>query len=100
MMQREFLQHPLPFWSQRQQNLSPVLPGLAASYQSAHAKPVNEFDRAVMLDLQSLGDFSDSRPNARWQPLQSQHQLMLPWFQTSPARYLFTEIQETPNLMP
>jgi hypothetical protein len=61
---------------------------------------IHQFHSAMMLDLQALSNFGNSRTPARWQSFQRQHELVLPRFQSNAARILLTKMQEAANLMP
>ena len=66
---------------------------------TARRQPVDQFDRAVMLDLQPLCQFSDSGPGSRRQAFQCQHQLMLTRFQPRVAGGLLAEVKKAADLI-
>jgi hypothetical protein len=71
-----------------------------APYKASLGKPVHQFHRAMMLNLQALSDFGDARTTPRRQSLQRQHELVLSRFQANTSHILFTEVEEAANLMP
>ena len=54
MMEEELTQNSLPFGRQREKDLATIVASTMATHIPASGKPVYEFDRAVMLDLQAL----------------------------------------------
>jgi hypothetical protein len=60
---------------------------------------IDEFDRAVVLDLQTLRDFANRGPRPLRQPLQAQHELVLSWLQARGTGRLFTEREEAAYLI-
>jgi hypothetical protein len=99
MMEGELTQYPLPFGSKHQEDFSPVLTAAPAPHIAARGQPIRQLHRAVMLNLQTLGQFADSWPDAFWQSFHGQHQLMLPRFQASSPGGLLTEVQKTTDLV-
>ena len=66
---------------------------------SGGRKAVHEFDRAVVLDLQTLRYFTNRGPRLLRQPLQAQHELVLSWLQARGTGRLFTEREEAAYLI-
>jgi hypothetical protein len=62
-------------------------------------EPVEELDRAVMFQAQSLGELSDSRSRST-KAAHREQQLMLRGIQPGRARVLLGEEQEEAELMP
>ena len=94
MMQSELPERVLAFWGKRQQNFAaifaPALPaGVAAGFDA-----VDQFYRAVMLDLYSFGQFANAWANSPRQPFYRQHELILAWLQAGGAGCLLAEMQE------
>src|SRR5581483_5897118 len=82
--QREFAQGFLSFGRELQQNLQPVC----------------EFHRAVMLNLQPIGDLAHAPANAVGKTFQRQHELILLRLQSRfPGRFL-AEAKKTADLIP
>ena len=52
-----------------------------------------------MSNLKPLGQLSDSRTHASWQPFQRKYELMLLRLKTSYARSLLTEVKKTADLI-
>ena len=61
MIQRELAQNPLPARSQFEQDLATVVRATVAANQATGFEPIYQFDCAVVLDLQALGQFADAR---------------------------------------
>ena len=55
----QFSKNLLALWSQKKQHYSLVCSRTAAFYQAFKGQPVHQFDRAVVLNLQSLGHRSN-----------------------------------------
>jgi hypothetical protein len=73
MMEREFLQHLLALGGERQHNFTPIIATASAFDESTGSKTVYQFDRTVMLDLETVGKFADARARAARQALQGKH---------------------------
>ncbi len=100
MLQRKFLQHLFASGSKRQQHFAPVEGAPMAPDEACIGEAIHQFHRAMMLDLQALSNFGNSRTPAGWQSFQRQHELVLPGFQSNPACILLTKMQKAANLMP
>ena len=76
--------------------------GLAAraSDETVRLQPVAQLDSAVMLDLQSLGQYTDRHLGLTWQSLDRQQRLMLLRLDASDAHGLLAKIQEPANFVP
>ena len=61
----QFAKHLFAFRSKPQQDLTTVLPGTASPHQASGGKAVHQFNCAVVLKLQPLGQLSDGRGAAR-----------------------------------
>jgi hypothetical protein len=95
----QFAKYFFAFRSKLQQDLTTVFPSAASSHQASGGKPVYQFDSAVVLELQSLGQRSDSRVQPCRQSFKGQHQLVLLRFQPHFPRRLFAEVKKPANLM-
>jgi hypothetical protein len=100
MMQRQIPQHFLSARSQFQQDLTPVLSATLPADKASRLEPVYEFYGAMVLNLQSAGQFADVRSNVRGQPLQGKHQLMLPRLQAGGASGPFAKVHKATDLVP
>jgi len=67
--------------------------------QFAGLQTIDQLDRAVMLDLQPLGQRSNGCSLAAGQAFHRQQRLMLLRFQTCGARCFFAEIEKSPDLV-
>jgi hypothetical protein len=67
--------------------------------QPASLQAIDQLDRAVMLDLQPLGQRPNGCSLPAAQALHRQKRLMLLWLQTCGTRCPFAEIQESPDLV-
>jgi len=94
MVNRKLAQHALTARGQRNEHLTAVLARALALHQPLFHQPVDELNRAVMLDLQPLGQLADRGAGPVREPLQSQHQLVVLRFDTGLAGRLLTEAQE------
>ena len=95
----QFAKYFFAFRSQPQQDLATVIPRTASPHQASGGKAVYQFDRAVVLQLQSLGQRSNRRVQPVGQSLEGQHQLVLLRFQPHFPRCLFAEVKEAANLV-
>src|SRR5437868_14948209 len=100
MVERELSEDFLAFRSQRHQYLAPITARPVALYEPVCRQTVHQLDRAVMLDLQALGQFTDPWANIPGQAFQRQKQLVLTRLQACPARGLLAETKETADLVP
>jgi len=100
MMQSEFGQNALAFGGECQQYLSAVIPRARAPHISPTFQTVDQFHRAVMLNLHPVGQFPNARPHSLGYAFDRKHQLVLPAFQTGCLHRSFAEMQEPANLIP
>jgi hypothetical protein len=91
MMQRQITQDLLALGSEREQHVATVFSGARSTDVSGLDQAVHEFDRTVMLDLQTLSEFSDRGPHVSGEAFDTEHQLVLPGFQARGTGRLFTE---------
>jgi len=69
-------------------------------YQAAARQPVDQLDGAVVLDLQSFGNHSNTRRlTRRSQTSEGQQQLVLLRFQACGSRRLLAEMEKSSNLV-
>lgn len=99
MMQRQIAQHLLALGSQREQHLAAVLASARSPDVSGLHQTVHQFDRAVVLDLETLGKLSDRGPHVSGEAFDAEHQLVLPGFQAHGTGRLFTEGEEAAYLI-
>jgi hypothetical protein len=100
MMERELPQDLLSRGCQEEQDFAPVFAIALPLDITLGSQPVHELYGAMVLNLQSFGQFSDTRPHASGQAFQSQHELMLAGLQSRLARRSFAEAKKAPYLMP
>src|ERR1035437_9371256 len=100
MMQRQLSQHPFALRRQRQQHLAPVVLRPFPLHVPPTLKPVNQFHRAVMLNVHPIGQFPDPWPHPVRHSLDGQHELVLPHLHARRAHGLLAEAQKLPNLVP
>lgn len=62
---------------QQHQHLAAVLSCTLATHEPAGFEAIDQFDRAVVLNLKLLGQFPDTWPQAWWETLQGEQQLVL-----------------------
>jgi len=77
----QFAKYFFAFRGKPQQDLTTVIPRTASPHQASGGKAVYQFDRAVVLQLQALGQRSNCRMQPVRQSLEGQHQLVLLRFQ-------------------
>jgi hypothetical protein len=99
MMQRQFPQHLFTLGSQRQQHLAPVLTSTPPPDITRRREPVNQFYCAVMPNLQTLRQLSDTRPQAFGWTFYRQHQLVLPRLYSGFSCGLLTKVKKSANLV-
>ncbi len=99
VVQGKFRQDSLSLTGKRQENFAAIVVGSFAADALVGLEAVNQLDRAVMLQLHPVGEFSDSWPDAVGNPLNCQHQLVLLLFDARLAYRLLAEVQELANLV-
>ena len=99
MMQRQFLQYFLPLGRQAYVDLSPVIDAAAAANQRPFLQPVDQLDRAVMLNLQALRQVGNACSLFRAYRLGGQHELMLLRLNSCATGSLLAEVQEAPDVV-
>ena len=100
MVQRSFSLHSFPLERERQKDLATVILSFPSFHISARGKPVHQFHRAVVPDLQPLGQFSNPPARSARKSFQSQHQLMLAGFKSYFANSKFTEVKKASDMVP
>ena len=99
MVQRQPAEYALAFGTERQKHFPPIFAGPYAPDKPGSRQTVHQFDRAVVLNLQPFGKLADRRPHITRQAFQSQHELMLPWFQARGACGVLAERQKAAYLI-
>jgi len=99
MMRSETGQTFLACARQSDQHASAVVGGAEANQKTAFHQPVDQLDRAVMAELQPLGEGADSRRSAARQAFQSEQQLMLLRLDAGALRGRVAEAQKAPDLI-
>jgi hypothetical protein len=95
MSEREGPQHLLSLWSEANKHLPLVSLIPAALDETTLGEPSDEFDRAMMRELEPLGQSADGRFPSLRQPLHGQEHLVLLGFKTSSTRGLFGSCGES-----
>jgi hypothetical protein len=90
-MQGQLSQCPLTLGRKRQQDLAPIFATARPADVARGHQSIHKFDRTVVLNLQTLRQFSNSGPTLGGQPFQSEHQLVLSGLQTRATGRLFAE---------
>ncbi len=99
MRKREARQEAFTAWSDAQQDFSSVGTAARADDQSLGFEAATQFDRAVVADLQALGESADGGRHSRWQPLESEQSLMLLRLNAGCAGGILAEIQEAADFV-
>ena len=100
MVQRQIPQDLVSCRGKRQEHLTPILAAAAPSDVAGASQPIDQFDRAVMLDLQPLRQFADARARSVRKPFQREQQLVLARFEAGVTGRLLAERQESADLIP
>jgi hypothetical protein len=69
----------------------------SAIHQALTLRPVDQFNDAVVAQLQLLGEFSHAGPISLREALEREQQLVLLWSQSLAAHRLLTEAQVAPD---
>ena len=88
----------LAFRRKGDQHLPPILIAMVPQDRAMRFQPVNQFNHAVVAQLQTPGQFADGRLAVFRQAFNGKHQLMLLGFDPGRARLLLAEVQEAPDL--
>jgi hypothetical protein len=99
MVQGEFPKDLFPLGCEREQDLAAVFAATLAGYKTFCGQAIYEFDCAVMLNLQALGQFANPGTHPWRQAFQGEHQLMLVRLQAGGACDTFAEVEEASNLV-
>ncbi len=97
-MEREFAEKRHTVGCEGDKDLSPIRHPPASRDKSLAHRPVNQLDRAVMLQLQPLREIADRRAFPLREALQGEHQLVLLRFQSRRVSRLLAEMDEAPDL--
>ena len=98
MRERKIPEERLAVRGECDEDLLPVrCPSTALDKPLAH-RPANQLDRAVMLQLQPLGEIANRRACSLRKAFQGKHQLMLLGFQSRSVGSLLAEMDEAPDL--
>jgi hypothetical protein len=95
----EFLHQFLSAESKSQQNLATVGLAARASNETLGLKPVRQLNCAVMLNLQTLGEYSDRGNVVSGHPFYHQQSLMLMRLDPRSTRSVFAEVQEAADFV-
>lgn len=99
MSEREIPQHLLSLWGETNKHLPLISLVPAALDETTFGEPIDEFDRAMMGDLEPLGQSADGRFPSLRQTLHGQEQLVLLGFKARSTHGLFTEAEKAAQLM-
>ncbi|HVR17195.1 MAG TPA: hypothetical protein VMS25_12615 [Candidatus Limnocylindrales bacterium] len=99
MVQRKCLEKLFAVASQLDENLPAVVGAAQAAEQAALDQTVDQFHRAVMLELHPFGQNSDGRFKTLRQTANREQQLMLLRLDASFTRCVFAETQEATDLI-
>jgi hypothetical protein len=99
VVEREFPEQVLAFGGQGEQHFAPVLTVPLAANVAAVREAVCQLHRAVRLDLQPLGQYTDSWLLSRGKSPYCQQELMLASLDPGLAGRLFAEAEKPPNLV-
>jgi hypothetical protein len=96
---RQLGQYLLAARGESYKNFTPVLGATGAGDETLLNQPVDEFDRAVMLNLHSLGEI-DNASLFGWRfSLDGEHQLMVLRFDACNASGFFAEVEKAADLI-
>ena len=98
MVEREFPQERFAVGGERDKDLPPVRRAPVTRDKLLTHRPINQFDRTVMLQLEPLGEVADRGIFPVGEALQGEHQLMLLRFQSRRVGGLLAEMYEAPDL--
>lgn len=99
VFKREFSQYLLSFLGDTDKNTSLISLIAATLNETALREPVHQLNRAVMLKLHALGQFSNRRLPALWQSFERQQQLVLLRLNAGVTCRLLAEVQKPANLV-
>jgi len=99
VVQRECLKKLFAVAGQLDEYLAPVVGAAQAAEQTALDQAIDQFHRAVMLELHPFGQNSDGRFKVLRQTSNREQQLMLLWLDAGFARCVFAETQEATDLI-
>lgn len=97
-MERELAEKRLTVGREGNKDLPPVCRSPAPRDKTLAHRPINQLDRAVVLQLQPLGEIADRRAFSFGESLQGEHQLVLLGFQRRRVGRLLAEMNEAPDL--
>jgi hypothetical protein len=99
MMQRELAQDLFATRGEADVNLAPIFGTAAALDQFFFLEPADQFDGAVMLNLQALSQIGNTATVAAARSAERKHELMVLRFDACPACRLLAEMQKAPDLI-
>jgi hypothetical protein len=99
MSEREGPQRLLSLWGEANKHLPLISLIPAALDETTIGEPIDEFDRAMMRELEPLGQSADGRFPSLRQPLHGKEQLMLLGFKARSTRSLFAEAEKAAKLI-
>jgi hypothetical protein len=95
----EFAQNLLPARRELYENLAAVFGAAAAGDEAFAGQTVEQFDSAVVLNLQALSQVADARLLADRLSLDGKHDLILLWLDAGPAGGVLAESLEAADLI-
>jgi hypothetical protein len=98
MRQRELSQNVAARGCKPDNHLPSIQLAGAACHVTAALQPIHQLSHAVMLELQTCGQFADGGPRSRWQAFDGKQQLILLRFQSQAPYLLLAEVQKAPDL--
>jgi hypothetical protein len=96
---RKSLQYPFPSQRQAQHHFAVVLRTANTPDESFGLQAVDQFNCAMVTNLQALGEGSNRCPLVARQSLYCQERLVLLWLDSCSARNLLAKIQEAPDFI-
>lgn len=98
-MQRKVLEDSFAARGQFQQDFTAVVAAPVPANKACGFQAVHQFDSAVVLNLQALGQFTDPGTDSRGEPLQGQQKLMLARFKAGIAGCALAKPQKTADIV-
>jgi hypothetical protein len=92
-------EHPLALRRQGDEHPAPVLDAPLPAHEAAHFEPVEQFNGAVVPELQAFRQVADGHFLAGCGALRCKQKLMLLRLQAGLPRGVFAEAQEEPELV-
>ena len=98
-MEGELTQQTLAAWRDADQNDAAIVAPADAADEAARFKTVEQFDQAVVLELEALGEVADGGFAGRRSALDGEKQLVVLRLETGGACGLLAEVQEAADLI-